>query len=164
MVDWLSIGIHCPPYWGRRLGAPPTGGGAWTHDEGRLPWRRRGPKVQVQRSEVKIPGRKSLVEVGVPGAKKRVVSRTSAVGSTRSTSIARTRNLCRPHHPTVPPSEKGECRWFDSIYEHGANPEQAPTPCKSLMGSPSQIVDEERRAGAVGLTRSTSMAQTRNLF
>ena len=124
--------------------------------------------VEDRKFKCRGPKSKSLVENPwlrwESLVQKRVVSRTSAVGSTRSTSIARTRNLCRPHHPTVSPSEKGECRWFDSIYEHGANPEQAPTPCKSLMGSPSQIVDEERRAGAVGLTRSTSMAQTRNLF
>ena len=61
------------------------------------------PRTKGSGTEVrsrKIPGRKSLVELGVHGAK-RMVSRTSAVGSTRSTSMARTRNLFRPHHPTA---------------------------------------------------------------
>ena len=76
-----------PPLLGEARGRMTRGGSPGGAEDRKF--KCRGPKS-------KIPGRKSLIEVGVPGAK---------TGG-----------------------EQDKCRWFDSIYEHSANPEPVPAP------------------------------------
>ena len=123
VVPLTGGGDLVPPLLGEARGRMTRGGSPGGAEDRKF--KHRGPKS-------KIPGRKSLLEVGVPGAK-RMVSRTSAVGPTRSTSIARTRDPHQLHQPAAPPGEKGKCRKFDSVYEHGTNPGLVLPPCKPLI-------------------------------